>query len=439
MVKNIVKNSFELLSITNLKEKFEIGDIVLLPNGEKAKVIGTFDFNRGRFVKLDNGLIKKYQQEQLKIALSQLNPSMYKDKSILFSTNRNNPIVYVIKQDEKFKVHYFYTVNEILDLFIKHPSYFKQEFKTLFSTWDEDRTIPIEIFKKSLKLSLDFLNRYKSESLIELLTKKISYVSKEDLFDVLVGEFKYSPSMFEKLYGEISDKQTGRLQQEKYKNWVLIYDTQAKTPLVNIKLLLDDVEAKLGSLNKLAYGKIFVVDSLAGTALADYNISSDVIRVSLKKVRKVEHNELDSFMHELGHRNWYKNLSDTQKKQVTATFHQQKTNTSSVNAGDVLIDKTNGNKYKVIKPIYKRKLFYISELIEFGKPNKKYTIGTDYQIPSELIGTIFSSDNNNNSFFNTQYSLVSVEEFYAELFSAWGNKKLKEPAKSWMENLHKGV
>ena len=243
------------------------------------------------------------------------------------------------------------------------------------------------------------------------------------------------------LLGEIKEKTTGRLQEVKHKNWIIFYDTKTKSSIENVILLLDDVGAKLGSHNRLAYGKIYVVNTLPGTTLADYDISNDLIRISFKQLRSVNHDVIDSFIHELGHRNWFKNLTDNQKKEIRITFDDKKRKTDSVNVGDIVVDKENGNKYKVLSLKYLRKLIYISKLIELGTDVKrKYTLGADYQIPSEMMGTGFvliNSNNENSSFFPSIYSTRNYEEFYAELFSNWINKKLKESAKSWMENLHK--
>jgi hypothetical protein len=69
MIKTIIAESLEgkLLtsSLVSIKEDFEIADMVLLPNGHKGKIVGSYDFNRGRIVD-DNGQLRRYMVTQLK-------------------------------------------------------------------------------------------------------------------------------------------------------------------------------------------------------------------------------------------------------------------------------------------------------------------------------------------------------------------------------------
>jgi len=380
-------------------------------------------------------------------ALSKIDHSIkFDNDSYTFATSQGFPIASVLKQNDEFKIFIYKNTPEIIKDFEINREKYRNTCKTLLRVFETLEKIPLDYFKKSLVLDLKFLTKRFNLEDAELYSKKIQIVGTSELFDILVGDLKLAPSMFENYYGVVTEKSTGRMQDMPYKKWHIFYDTSSKSSLDSVKTLLDNAESRLSSngLQKLAYGKVYIVNTLAGNAIADYAPENDIVRVSLKKIRKTTHETIDSFLHELGHRNFYKNLSSDQKSEIRTTFNMNQISKKSVEKDDIVVDKETGNRYQIIKSVYKRSLSYLAKLIEVKKETKKLKLNQEYFIPSDLIGTVLiiesqSDDNPNSSFFPSTYSLKNYEEFYAELFSHWMNKTLKEPAKTWFINLHKGV
>jgi hypothetical protein len=155
-----------------------------------------------------------------------------------------------------------------------------------------------------------------------------------------------------------------------------------------------------------------------------------------------------SLIHELGHRNYFKFLPKSKVNESDTRYSQERLSPKSnknIVPGNILVYKDTGDIFRVQDIKYEKKLKYSVILVQLGE-NSLYTekdIRKPYSILSETIGIdvlimdIKGNLKDENSFVPRTYALKNKFEFYAVLWETWFNNKLKEPAKSWFEDLHK--
>ena len=136
-----------------------------------------------------------------------------------------------------------------------------------------------------------------------VLEKTSQVKSKEEMYDLLIGEYKIHHMVFEKIFGPYSPQGEGRFSGLKYKNWEITLDSKANQDMDEIKALLDEVESHLNrkGLGNLAYGKVMVTDKLnMAKKLADYQPNSDILRIAGNKRVMDSRLFVKSILHELG-------------------------------------------------------------------------------------------------------------------------------------------
>ena len=280
------------------------------------------------------------------------------------------------------------------------------------------------------------------------LEKTFEIKSKQEMYDLLIGEYKIHHIVFEKMFGPYSPQGEGRFSSLKHKNWEITIDSKANQDADEIKALLDEVESHLSrkSFGNLAYGKVMVTDKLnMAKKLADYQAQSDILRIAGNKRVMDSRLFVKSILHELGHRNWAKSLGPAKKAEVASRYmeYTHKEPEIKLQPGDVIVEKAPKSRYVVEKVGYN---YLVGLLIESqskrmqGKLQQKFRIpfkGLMYDFFEVEKGQPLSRDDNTSSFLPTLYSHHDYEEMYAELFSIWLFEGLKEPAQTWFENLHK--
>lgn len=261
-------------------------------------------------------------------------------------------------------------------------------------------------------------------------------MNKQQLFNYLVVKSKYGEGDFINLYGNVDI--SGGSNIVKHNQWEIIFDDALKIDPKGVINLLDKVETTLKAkkMGKLAYGKVYIVDRLSGKALADYNWTTDVVRLGQR--RKSE--ELRHFIHELGHRLHYKFLTKDQDKAIKETFYEVAKSKTSAAVGDELIEATTGNTYKVTDIKYTRssKLYIVNLLILGENSPRKFKVGQSYQIPSGMVGSqlqVVGKGSPNDSYFPTAYGRTDHYEFFSELFAGYMENKIKPPAKDWLAGI----
>jgi len=279
----------------------------------------------------------------------------------------------------------------------------------------------------------------------DFIVEKDFDVDKIGLFDFLVVKNKMELSFFEPLFGEIEATKSESIEEYNYKDWNILVDVKTKYDTASITKLLDKVESALRSkgMGKLAYGSVFVHPTLPGGDMADYDESKDSLRLRSKGLKGTSRQVYD-VLHELAHRNWSKFASKQLKSMMIkkyrmSEFAEPTSRDLKLNIGDVIIDKSAGDKYEVLECGY---VDVIVELIETTKRRQR-SIGKKYKIFTKTIATDSLTiegkkkpDLDYSSYFPTSYSQTDYEEMYAELFSVWATKGLNDPARSWFEDLH---
>ena len=209
-----------------------------------------------------------------------------------------------------------------------------------------------------------------------------------------------------------------------------------------------DVEKELSKrgYSKLCYGDVYLMDNLGGNRLADYDPSTDIMRIGFKMLKKSNaNNQKIAFIHELGHRNYHKFLTSAQRSESDSKFIEASyvLDKSRPKTGDIVIEKGTGDKFRVEDFKYVRSLQYIVKLIELGESSQFKTKDLEhkYKVPDKSMMGGFVIENNiknsDNTYFPRIYGTKNKYEFYAVLWECWFQNILKDPAKTWFENLNK--
>jgi len=266
------------------------------------------------------------------------------------------------------------------------------------------------------------------------------------LYKALVGKEKVHPSVFKEMFGEVNIEDVPGVQVIKHGPWkVQFMDERAAKAAdpTTVQALLDQAQKAVQSkgLGNLAYGDVIIVNTLKGSKrLADYEENNDLVRLRAKSMKGINLDMVRSLLHELGHRNWVKRLGG--KKADVKTMYFQKSigagRGTTASPGDVIDDRRTGDRYEVEGR--DRRGNYVVKLLK--SPSQPKQVGKVFALKPKILSTgdITISgkpkDEDTSSYFPTIYSLQSPEEMYCELFADWALGRLKEPAKSWMEELH---
>lgn len=193
----------------------------------------------------------------------------------------------------------------------------------------------------------------------------------------LLDELGMSLPDFENLFHTQTDFTSGSgLDEREHGKWRIVFEKGTRDPEQVIPLL-DKVDGMLGGFSKaLSYGIVEIKNDMPPKVLADYNPKNDSMRV---KSDSSDGRIFHSFIHELGHRLWFKLMSKQQRSRVRERYRSMK----------------NGNA-----------------IVDFG-------FGID----------------DGNDVFPSEYSTTSVEEFFSECFAYWRAHELCGSLSDFMEDI----
>ena len=182
-----------------------------------------------------------------------------------------------------------------------------------------------------------------------------------------------------------------------------------------------DILSKHG-LKKLCYGKIISTPTLGRKVLADYSKDSDSVRISNQAKKNKEN--IRVLLHELAHRQYYKNLNDAKRKEIQDSYFEMlKGFKFEPSVGDIFLD--NGKEVEIYKTEYKRKLFYFYREVDTLTPSWKAT----KEYLSNLTPVKMKNKREEHPLNVSSYARSSPLEFFAEVFSFGllnNDKDLKE-------------
>jgi len=179
------------------------------------------------------------------------------------------------------------------------------------------------------------------------------------------------------LFNTDTDFSSGRgLDERKHRNWRLVFEKGTRNP-EQVLMLLDRVDELLGGFSKaLSYGIVEIKNDLPPKVLADYNPKNDSMRVkSDSSDGRIYH----CFIHELGHRLWFRLMSKAQRNSVEDRYETMKRNGSEVDYG-------------------------------------------------------FRADDGSDM-FPSEYATTSVEEFFSECFAYWRAGELCSSLSGFLEHI----
>lgn len=179
---------------------------------------------------------------------------------------------------------------------------------------------------------------------------------------------------------------------------------------------------------KLCYGKLFSTASLGGQAIADYSVGTDTVRVSNKAKKGDE--AIRVFIHELGHRLWYKFMTKEQQKAVQDKY-KEVYNGAEITIGDTIFVNTKGGKVEVT----------VDAALNWGKDFKLKTVEKDpngahgyYQLSAKDLKTRAKKDDPQGQWKVTPYAGTVHTEFFPEVLSfALTDKKNNKELYDWIQ------
>lgn len=381
----------------------------------------------------------------------------------VFGPNKNIAY-YAIEtiNDDRYVVYYFRTIpgmiKEIRKDFEKYkkllPNLALAAYPDLLSNRAYDKVMDKQISHFLRRLMLHDLTYRKFKPIAdkaELFIEKQETISKKKLFDLLVAKGKWDMSAFDKYYGAMTEEGeniSDRVKHYTRGKWDIYLDIKTKRGIDEVEHLLDRVSSllKKKGYEKLCYGKVLLVDNLGGKTLADYDSKDDLMRIGFKMLKKSNiESQVISTAHELGHRNYFKFLTPKQRSESDGKYLTEvkfKQGTFNVKKGEIITSIISGDRYRVEDSRFRRSFKYIVSLIELGEKTRSKTkdLNQRYSIDEKYIGVEFvpeGTKESQNPFIPRSYGMKDKLEFYAVLWETWFQDKLRDPAKTWFENLER--
>jgi hypothetical protein len=258
-------------------------------------------------------------------------------------------------------------------------------------------------------------------------------ILKEDKLEMSPAEFLKYMVTKQGVGISVVSKMFPELEQQEQENVLkdgkieIIYQNEKEAQ--HILSLIKEAEKilKKNGFGYLVFGKFYSTPSLGSKAIADYSIANDTIRIS-NKAKKSE-TAVKTLIHELGHRLWYKYMTQKDHLKVQEKYYEVlRGNNISINKGDkfknekgrelVIIDKKFGYSYKDK---------YIFQYVD--DTSVKYEAPLDFfkyqaqPIDKEFVRDIFDV---------SAYAKTSVTEFFPEVFS-WGQFKNNKELIDWVK------
>lgn len=361
---------------------------------------------------------------------------------ILFFATKKWPAAYIHDIGDEYLIREFFSQAKVKKLFEKDSEPFRAQVYSGSPgpmDWDQFR---LWLMGRSGHGAL--LSRIRSGILADNLIRMISKQKKMDkveLVDYLVGRHNMSLPTFQQIYGEPEFGESGRISQEKYGKWNIIYDAKASMGVDDVKKLLDEASRVVASkgFGNLAYGDVAATNTLKSGRMAEYYPGGDSIRIRFGRA-SANQDSLRCLLHELGHRNIRKNLGSNEIGKIKIKYREKMRGIETLDKGDVIVSK-DGDVAKVIGQDFNMRsgIKWIVK-VEDSSGNRLRTDG-HYKLPSQLIGVEWvkkggSGASEKQAWFPTAYSTKNAEEFYCELFADWCLGELREPAKFWMDEIN---
>lgn len=196
----------------------------------------------------------------------------------------------------------------------------------------------------------------------------------------------------------------------------------------HFKEIADLVENAVRSLSttrdfkKVLYGPVFVVGQLKQSkTLAWYSITDDDVYV--RSLAKKGRDDLQSLIHELGHRYWFKFASQDQKRAIITLYRSLGfAKVEMPNEGDPLPIPLKGHPTTPT---------IVKKTVEFhrGRPRVVFQLSTGGYVLASDVEKILST----KAAFPSMYSATNYEEFFAECFSFYTLGQLKPDLASKFE------
>lgn len=252
----------------------------------------------------------------------------------------------------------------------------------------------------------------------------------------LLEELGMTLPEFERLFHTETDFTSGRgLDERRHGNWRLVFEKGTRNP-EQVVQLLDRVDGMLGGFSKaLSYGIVEIKNDMPPRVLADYNPKNDSMRVkSDSSDGRIYH----SFIHELGHRLWFKLMSKAQRHSVKDrydTMRRARKEPHVFNAGE-RVELTDGMVFDVVSCSQS----VLTVKVVSGGMDGKSVEGETLMLSSRFVdddirridGKVFD---NGKDMFPSEYSKTSVEEFFSECFAYWRAHELCERLTKFLEHI----
>ena len=372
--------------------------------------------------------------------------------------SRNSPPTYCINRigTDKFIFVKFHSKRKLTTILQKMPTDDLIDAYIAVSSSVTDRDLAMSkitqnginlvalIFLRNLNL-LYWLNSNEidlTEMPYQVCISEKKTLNKQKLYKRLVGREKMNHATFETLFGEIESGQIDELDQFQHHKWQVIIHEKAKVSSDEVKDTLDGIERKLGHFkNQLAYGKVVVLNTIKGSALANYQPKSDLIQLRAKALGKRDF--IQEILHELGHRNWYKSLDSETQKQIRTKFMILSmggvtSKEMGLEIGTIISVEDVGEEYEVVDIGYP----YTSiQILSVKNKRREKQVGKRGKIKNTVLASGSfqwegKKEVKRSGYFFTSHSMKNVEEMYAEMFSQWLLGNLSGEAKEWFEELH---
>ncbi len=236
----------------------------------------------------------------------------------------------------------------------------------------------------------------------------------------LLKELGMTLPEFESLFRTETDFSSGNgLDERNHRDWRLVFEKGTREP-DQILALLDKVDEMLGAFTEfLSYGIVEIKDDMPPKVLADYNPKNDSMRVkSSASDGRIYH----AFIHELGHRLWFKRMTKQQRAMVDKKYNEMKNSPRKRHVfqnGDT-VELHDGCVFEVVST---DSASLTAKVLKAGMENKVKegdvsvfaNTFVDDDI-SRLNGKMFD---NGSDMFPSEYAKTSVEEFFSECFAYW--------------------
>ena len=245
---------------------------------------------------------------------------------------------------------------------------------------------------------------------------------------------------FQSIWGDVGfeENDDSGVKQFKYHNWNILLEDNTKDRK-DVEKLLDTVQRFCRKLkNDLCYGKVEVVSTLKGKALAQYYEQNDSVRIKAKT--NLNKQFIQNFLHELGHRYFLKIATSDFKSKVVKKYNDMISNRqyADLKSGDNVVLKS-GTSFEV-KQIQRDGGVdvFITDMPK-KRGRKKYNIGQRiifFPIQIEFIDLINGNKVKPNKYvFPSAYARQNVEQFFSECFAHWLTGDLNKDLNQFMQEI----